>query len=168
MLFRFTNCWATTGTPFLFFTSLLLDIFNSCVILDIMGWFFSSRGIVDLQCCMFQIYSKEWISYTTCICVLFFFFFLAIPTACGRSWARTYVHSFSHIGSYRVSGLHSRPLLVIYFIYNSVYVLIPSCQFIPLPNGFLFGNHKFDFKSVTLFLFCEFVFFVSFLLDSIY
>ena len=126
------------------------------------SWYswFTMLYVSDLQQRVNQLYNMYMRS--------FFFFFLAIPTACGRSWARTYVHSFSHIGSYRVSGLHSRPLLVIYFIYNSVYVLIPSCQFIPLPNGFLFGNHKFDFKSVTLFLFCKLVFFVSFLLDSIY
>ena len=43
--------------------------------------------------------------------------------------------------------LYSGPLLVIYFIYSSVYLLIPKSLFIP-PLPFPFGNHK----SVTLFL----------------
>ena len=37
--------------------------------------------------------------------------------------------------------LYSGPLLVIYFIHSSVYLLIPKSLFIP-PLPFPFGNHK--------------------------
>ena len=44
---------------------------------------------------------------------------------------------FTHIGPYRIMSrvpmLYSRSLLVIYFIYSSVYMSFPISQFIPLP-----------------------------------
>ena len=46
--------------------------------------------------------------------------------------------------------LHSRSLLVIHFLYSSVYILIPNSWFIPAP--FPFGNLKFVFYA------CESVF----------
>ena len=72
--------------------------------------------IIDLQCCFSFCCTAQWISYTNAYIHLFFRF-------------------FSHIGHYRVLSrvLHSRPLLVIYFIYGSVYLSIPTSQFIPLP-----------------------------------
>ena len=50
------------------------------------------------------------------------------------------------------SVLHSRSLVVICFIYNTVYLLIPNSSFMPLPT-FPFSKHKFvfyvfDFTSV--------------------
>ena len=49
--------------------------------------------------------------------------------------------------------LYSMSLLVMYFIYSSVYLSIPVSQFIPppLPSG----NHNLFSTSVTLFLFCR-------------
>ena len=60
----------------------------------------------------------------------------------------TYIF-FQILFSYRLlqnteySVLHSRSLVVIYFIYNSVYLLIPN-SFIPL-STFPFSKHKFVF-----------------------
>ena len=48
--------------------------------------------------------------------------------------------------------LYSKILLFIYFIYSSLYLLIPNSLFIPPPPSFLFGNHKFAFY-VCMFLF---------------
>ena len=41
--------------------------------------------------------------------------------------------------------LYSKFLLVIYFIYSSMYVSAQVSQFIPLSLPFLLGNHKFIF-----------------------
>ena len=62
------------------------------------------------------------------------------------------------------SVLHSRSLLVIYFIYKSVYMSIPISQFIPLSllNP---GNHKLIFyicKSVSVWEISSFVSFFFF------
>ena len=86
-------------------------------------------SIVALQCCVsFLLYSKVNQSYIYIYPLLFRF-----P---------------SHLGLYRVLSrvpvLHSRSLLVTYFIHSSVYVSIPISQFIPLPP-FPSGNHKFVF-----------------------
>ena len=88
--------------------------------------FYWSR--IDLRCCVSFSCTAKWVSYTY-----------------------TYIHSFrffSHIGHYREEFpvLYSRPLLVIYFIYSSIYWHIQSQS----PNFSLFppfppGNHKFVF-----------------------
>ena len=48
--------------------------------------------------------------------------------------------------------LNSRTLLFLYFIYSSIYLLIPNSSFIPplLP----FGNHKFVFIRMIALAFC--------------
>ena len=81
--------------------------------------------------CYFVLYSKMiqlYMSYT-----LFFIFF--------------------SIMIYRMKFLvlHSRTLLFVHPIYNSLHLLIPNYQFIPPPPLSL-GNHKFVSVSVSLFL----------------
>ena len=46
--------------------------------------------------------------------------------------------------------LYSRSPLVIYFIYNSMYLLIPKSECIPLPLHFPFGNKPFGLFSVSV------------------
>ena len=41
--------------------------------------------------------------------------------------------------------LDSRSLLIFYFVYSSVYILIPNSWFIPPPTTFPFGNRTFAF-----------------------
>ena len=74
-------------------------------------------NMVDLQCWISFRYTEIWISYTY-----------------------TYIHPFfkffSHIGHYRVLSVYFpvvyiRSLLLIYSIYSSVYISIPTSQFIP-------------------------------------
>ena len=61
---------------------------------------------------------------------------------------------FSHIGHSRVLIEFSRSLLVIYFMYNSVYMSVPISQFIsPLPYSLV--TISLFSTSVTLFLFCR-------------
>ena len=40
------------------------------------------------------------------------------------------------------TGLYSRTLLFMYFIYNSLYLLIPNSKFIPSPSAIPFGHCK--------------------------
>ena len=47
----------------------------------------------------------------------------------------------------------NRTLLFMYFIYGSLYLLIPSSWFIPLPPPFPFGN--LCFLCLSQFLFCR-------------
>ena len=96
-------------------------------------------SIVDLQYYVSFRWTAKWISYTC-----------------------TYIHYFlrffSHTGHYRVlirvpCAIYSRALLVMYFIYNSVYTSITISQFIP---PFLYPLVIMLFSiSVTLFLFCK-------------
>ena len=75
-------------------------------------------SMVDLPCCISFCCTAKWVSYTY-----------------------TYIHCFLDsipihvITEYWVEFpvLYSRFLLVIYFIYSSVYVSIPLSQFIPFP-----------------------------------
>ena len=77
-------------------------------------------SVVDLQCCVSFRCTAKWISYTY-----------------------TYIHSF--LGSFPIyviteywvefPVLYSRSLLVIYFIYSSVYMSIPISRFIPPPQS---------------------------------
>ena len=70
--------------------------------------------------CQFQVYSK--------VIQLYIYIY-------------TYIHSFfrffSHIGHYRALSrfrvLYSRSLLVMCFIYGTVYMSVPISQFIPPP-----------------------------------
>ena len=50
---------------------------------------------------------------------------------------------------------YSRILLFIYFIFNSLHLLVPKSWFMPLPPHFLIGNHKF----ILYFWVCLFFFF---------
>ena len=71
-------------------------------------------------------------------------------------YAYTCIHSFlrffSKIGNYRLlSRVPSRSLLVLYFIYNSVYMSIPISQFIlplPIPSNCKFVSHIYNSISV--------------------
>ena len=87
-------------------------------------------SIVDLQCCVSFSYTAKWISYTY-----------------------TYIYIYIYILS-RVPVLYSRSLLVIHFIYSSVYMSIPMSQFNPPPCYPLVTVSLFS-TSVTLFLFCR-------------
>ena len=74
--------------------------------------FFFNWSIVDLQCCISFSCTAKWFSYIFFFNIFFFRF-------------------FSHIGYYKIlsivpCALYSRSMLVIYFIYNSVYMLIPN------------------------------------------
>ena len=53
--------------------------------------------------------------------------------------------------------LYSTSLLVIYFMYSSVYMSIPISQFIPPPRLSPLVTISLFSTSVTLFLFCKYV-----------
>ena len=74
----------------------------------------------------------------------------------------THTHSFLcsfHYGllqDIEYPVLYSKALLPTYFMYISLYLLVPNSQFIPLLLPFPFGNHIFFFNfsmSGNLFLF---------------
>lgn len=50
--------------------------------------------------------------------------------------------------------LYSGTSLFSYFVYSSLYLIIPNSSNYPSLT-FSFNNHKFVLMSVTLFLFCE-------------
>ena len=104
--------------------------------------------------------------------VSFFFFLInfhwsivdlhCVSLRCTAKWfgyTYTYIHSFLDsfpiqvITEYWVEFpvLYSRSLIVIYFIYGSVYMSIPISQFIPPPLSLLVTISLFS-TSVTLFL----------------
>ena len=91
-------------------------------------------GVVDLQCCISFMCTAKWFSYT--IPIIFQILF-----------------SYRLLQNTKFLVLCSRSLLVIYVIYSSVYMLIPSSWFIPPQTHFPLGNHKFVFnicKSVSV------------------
>ena len=96
--------------------------------------------IVDLQCCVSFRCTAKWISYTY-----------------------TYIHSFldsfpiEAITEYWVEFpvLYSRSILVICFIYSSVYMSVLVFQFIPPPLTPPAVTISLFSTSVTLFLFCR-------------
>ena len=53
--------------------------------------------------------------------------------------------------------LYSSSLLLIYFIYSSLYLLIPYPLFVPSPFPFPFGTTSLFSISVSLFLFCIYI-----------
>ena len=65
----------------------------------------------------------------------------------------------SHIGNYRILSrvpcANSRSLLIIYFMYSSVYMLIPISYFITSPHGPPLIAIYLHLKSVGLVRFCK-------------
>ena len=125
------SCKHWIGTNF-FFLLFLLFKFNCLVFLKNFYW-----SIADFQWCVSYRCTAKWISYTY-----------------------TYIHSLldsfpiQAITEYWVEFpvLYSRSLLVIYFIYSSVYVSIRISQFIP---PFPPATISLFSTSVTLFVFCK-------------
>ena len=95
-------------------------------------------SIVDLQCCVRFRCTAKWICYTYIHSFLDFFPIYAIT----EYWIE-------------FALLSSRSLLVICFIYSSVYMSIPIFQFIPLPASYPLVTVSLFSTSVTLSLFCR-------------
>ena len=99
--------------------------------------------IVDLQYCVSFRCIAKWFRYIY-VCVYIYFRF------------------FSIIGYYKILNIiPCAILLLIYFMYSSLYLLIPYSQFVPLP----FGNHKIVFyvcESVSVLYIDSFVLFFRF------
>ena len=104
------------------------------VLLILLNFYWS---LVDLLFVSFKCTAK-WISFAYSYIYSFLDFFSPIK-AVTHYWAEFPV-------------LYNRSLLVIYFIYSSVYMLIPVSQFIPAPS-LSPGNHKLVFYVLILFLF---------------
>ena len=108
---------------------LMFTLVISCLTISDLPWFMDLTFQVPMQYCSLQNQTLLLLPVpsTTGCC----FCFGSIP-----SFLYTYICSFisfSYITEYWVEFpvLYSRPLLVIYFIYSSVYVSIPVSQFIP-------------------------------------
>ena len=63
--------------------------------------------------------------------------------------------SYTLVQTIEFPELYSRSLLIIDFVYSSVYTPIPPPQFIPPPNGCPLVTISLVSKSLSLFLFCE-------------
>ena len=117
------------------FTAQLKSFFLQEVLLDIYIYifFFFNWSIVDLQCCVnfrctAQSFSYVYVCIYVCVCLYIYAFFFRF---------------FSLIGYYKILRsfpvLYDRSLLVIYFIYSSVYMLIPNSLFILHPSKTRWG-----------------------------
>ena len=99
------------------------------------------------------------------ICVYVCVYIYIYIYICIHTHTHTHIHSFSDsfpiqvITEYWVEFpvLYSRSLLIIYFIYNSVYLLIPNSQFIPPSYVSPLVSINLFSMSVSLFLFCFWV-----------
>ena len=114
--------------------------------------------------------SPQWFSFLNLIGV-YLIYNIVLVSGILQSDSVIHIHIcilLENLTSYKLSqniefpALYSRSLLVIYLIYSSMYMFIPSSWFIPpwhVFSYFLFGNHNFTFDicSVCLYFLKKFI-----------
>ena len=103
-------------------------------------------GLADLQCYVSFKCIAKWISYTYIYIYIYILFQILSPYSLSEYWVE-------------FPFLYSRSLLVMYFIYGSVYMLILNSGYIPsTPHNMspLVTTSLFS-KSLSLFPFCKYI-----------